>query len=87
MKPGNIIYSRHLFYAVAILFHTATQAPGTRGVRVDPADLAVGQAVIAVAVISNGDLEVAVSGRRLDHVEVRDAGRTVRAEVDHLIHP
>lgn len=72
---------------MAILFHAAIQTFGARGVRVDSADLAVGQGVIAVAVVPDSDLKLAGAGRRLNHVEVRKAGRVFYAELDHLVHP
>lgn len=72
---------------MAVLLHAMIQTSGARGVRIDSADFAVGQGVIAVSVIPDGDLEVAVAGRRLDHIEIRHARRVFRAEIDHLVHP
>lgn len=72
---------------MTVLLHAMIQTSGARGVRIDSADFAVGQGIIAIAVVPDGDLEVAVAGRRLDHVEIRDAGRVFRAEIDHLVHP
>jgi len=61
------------------------QAPGTRGIRVNPADLVVGQSIIAVTVITYGELEIAIAGRRLYHVKIRDAGQVLRAKIHYPI--
>jgi len=70
---------------MTILLHPLIQTPGTRSVRIDPADLAVGQSVIAIVVIMHGELEIAIAGRRLYHVKVRDAGQIPYAKIHHPI--
>ena len=57
---------------MAILLDSAIETLGGGGVGVEPANLVVGHGVGSVGVASNRHLELAVTGRHLDHVKVGD---------------